>query len=271
MVPELRPRGIGEMLDAAISLYRARFRRVFLTSLLVVVPIEALIVLLLISAEPTTRVSVDQSGTFQVTTQSQNAQLGAGFGAILLFIVGSLTVAALVARSLADAYVGIDAQPEPERRRPLTVIGLLVILTVLIGIGLVVCLIPGLLLFTAWSVAIPALILEGGSAFHALKRSQRLVSSRYLATMGLVATAWLLSSMLNYAISLGANLLVLHGTSRTSALLAQGTASAIVLSVTEPVLAAALVACYFDLRIRSEAFDVQLMLQRSDQRYALAS
>jgi hypothetical protein len=275
MVPELRPRGIGEMLDTAIAVYRARLRRVFLTSLLIVVPVEALITLLLISAEPTTQVSVDQTGTLHVT-QSNNAVLGAGFGAILLFIIASLTVAALVTRPLADAYVGVDAEngaprPAPPHRSPLAVVGLLMMLTVLTALGLILCIIPGLLLFTAWAVAIPALILEGGGAFHALRRSQRLVSSRYLATMGLVATAWLLSSILNYGISLGANLLVLHGTSRTSALLAQGTASALVLSVTEPVIAAALVVCYFDLRIRSEAFDVQLMMQRNDQRYALAS
>jgi hypothetical protein len=276
MVPELRPRGIGEMLDTAVAVYRARLRRVFLTSLLVVVPVQALITLLLISAEPTTAIRVDQNGTFQVTTQSQNAQLGAGLGAILLFILASLTVTALVSRPLADAYVGYEpASSTPRlaiaRRGPFAIVGLVVMLTVLTAIGLVICIIPALLLFTMWAVAIPVLVLEGGGAFQAMGRSRRLVASRYGATMGLVATAWLLSSILNYGINIASNLLVLHGTSRTSALLAQGTASALVLSVTEPVIAAALVVCYFDLRIRSEAFDVQLMMQRNDQRYALAT
>jgi len=32
VIPELRPRGIGEILDAAVSLYRARFGRHFDTA-----------------------------------------------------------------------------------------------------------------------------------------------------------------------------------------------------------------------------------------------
>ena len=41
MVPELRPRGIGEILDAAVALYRARFGQLIRYSAIVVVPVPS--------------------------------------------------------------------------------------------------------------------------------------------------------------------------------------------------------------------------------------
>ena len=50
--------------------------------------------------------------------------------------------------------------------------------------------------------------------------------------------------------------------------ISQGIANTVVAVLTTPFLAAAIVACYFDLRIRNEAFDVQLLMQRNDARHA---
>ena len=47
-------------------------------------------------------------------------------------------------------------------------------------------------------------------------------------------------------------------------MIAQGIANAIAALLTTPFVAAAIVALYFDLRIRDEAFDVQLAMQRND-------
>ena len=52
MVPELRPRGIGEMLDAAVALYRARFGRLVRITLAVIVPVQILNTIILLSAQP---------------------------------------------------------------------------------------------------------------------------------------------------------------------------------------------------------------------------
>ena len=52
MVPELRPRSVGEVLDAAVLLYRARFGALMRVSLIVVIPVSLLTMLVLLSALP---------------------------------------------------------------------------------------------------------------------------------------------------------------------------------------------------------------------------
>ncbi len=52
-------------------------------------------------------------------------------------------------------------------------------------------------------------------------------------------------------------------------MIAQSIASTIAGVLTTPFVAAAIVTLYFDLRIRDEAYDIQLMMQRNDARLAV--
>jgi hypothetical protein len=66
----------------------------------------------------------------------------------------------------------------------------------------------------------------------------------------------------------GVNLWLHHGAGSDAAVITQGFASAVSATITTPLIAAAAVAIYFDCRIRDEAFDVQLLMQRNDARHA---
>ena len=61
-----------------------------------------------------------------------------------------------------------------------------------------------------------------------------------------------------------------NGGNTAAGVISQGVATTVVAVFTTPFIAAAIVACYFDLRIREEAFDVQLLMQRNDARHAAA-
>ena len=61
------------------------------------------------------------------------------------------------------------------------------------------------------------------------------------------------------------------GSSTTATVIAQGIANTVAAAITTPFVATATVALYFDMRIRNEAFDLQLTMQRRDARYAPAS
>ena len=52
MIPELRPRSVGEVLDAAVLLYRARFGALMKAAAIVVIPLTVLILLIQLSALP---------------------------------------------------------------------------------------------------------------------------------------------------------------------------------------------------------------------------
>jgi hypothetical protein len=52
VIPELRPRSVGEVLDAAVLLYRARFGALMKAAAIVVIPLTVLILLIQLSALP---------------------------------------------------------------------------------------------------------------------------------------------------------------------------------------------------------------------------
>jgi hypothetical protein len=224
-----------------------------LTAIAVVAPVQVLITLLLIS------VSDDQ----QATTQSSNAQAGALWVAILLYAVVGLIVTALATHTVANAYVGADMAQGVSRRSPFAVLALVAIVSVLSAAGLALCIIPGLLLLALWAAAIPVMRLEGTGVFRSMRRSQQLAGSHYLLNLALISAALALWLILTWAIGIAASEWVNHGASRTSALIAQGCGDVFANAITTPLIAAAIVVCYFDARIRSEAFDLQLKLLQS--------
>jgi hypothetical protein len=114
-------------------------------------------------------------------------------------------------------------------------------------------------------VGVPALILEGTGVFRSIGRSFQLTKSAFGVSFGVY---WL-GQLLVFTLTIGlAALLVLAITTADSAsaeVIAQSIGTAIATVVTTPFLAAALVALYFDLRIRAEGFDVQMMTAQLDQ------
>jgi hypothetical protein len=274
MVPELRARGIGEMLDVAVTLYRACARRLILIALVVEVPLQLLMTTVLLSAQPD-GFDINISGNASPTFENQSTQLAATFVVLLISLVASAFVLAVCTRIVADAYVGLIGGSAGEAARgaltrSFAVIGL-ALLTALSQIaGLLFCLVGVAIPIALFSVAVPALILEGVGVFGALGRSVTLAKSHFFRVLGLVLTAQLLATVLNIGLTLAVAVLMRNGGNTTAGVISQGVANTVVAVFTTPFIAAAIVACYFDLRIREEAFDVQLLMQRNDARHATA-
>ena len=84
-----------------------------------------------------------------------------------------------------------------------------------------------------------------------------------------MVTARLLVIVLNGALAIAVNILLRSGHSVVGAVIGQSIAGAVAGILTTPFAATAVVALYFDLRIRNEAFDVQLLMQRTEPRVAV--
>ena len=69
-----------------------------------------------------------------------------------------------------------------------------------------------------------------------------------------------ITALLNAALAAGLNLWSNRGASATAVVAAEGLVNVVASVVTTPFVAAAVVALYFDLRIRDEAFDVQMAM-----------
>ncbi len=296
MVSELRPRGIGEMLDTAVNLYRSRFRALVLAAAIVVVPVQILNTLVLLSAQPDS-VSINALGQAQpqyAEARDAMVRLAASFVVVIISALATALVVAVCTRFAANAYIdGAEENRAALRsvgRRFFGIIGLDIVILFSVGFGLFVGVFAGALIvlgvtpilailtgivgaltpYLLFAVAPPVLILEGAGVFVALGRSVRLVSRRILGALGLVAAAQSLSFVVNIGLSVAATWFFRSGGSVTGAAIAQGFVSAVSSALTTPFVACAIVALYFDLRIRREGFDIQLLIQRGDARHTAA-
>ncbi len=62
-----------------------------------------------------------------------------------------------------------------------------------IGIGLVLCIIPGVILLTLWAVLAPAIVVERRGVFDAMSRSWDLVKPNFWQTLGVIVVFWIVT------------------------------------------------------------------------------
>jgi hypothetical protein len=274
MVSELRPRGIGEILDSAVALYRARFTKLVRVAACVVVPVQVLSALVLLSAQPD-RFTLNVTGTVspQYDSNSVALQLGAVVVVTIVSVLSTALIIAVCTRVVADAYIGRSSGARDAARavrpRVLALVGTSLLVLICEGIGFLFCFVGALVPLTFFAVALPVLILEGASVSTAIGRSVTLTKGHVMHVLGLVVTAQLLGAVLNGALAQGVSLLLRTGGSTTAVVIGQSLANMIAGVLTTPFIATATVVLYFDLRIRDEAFDVQLLIQRNDARVAV--
>jgi hypothetical protein len=262
MVPDLRPRGIGEILDAAAVLYRYRFGRLVRYAAIIVVPVQAFLAIVLLSAQPDS-FSVGFSGNATPQFETNSASLAA---TVVVFVVGIVTNAFIVAvttRIVANEYVdhaeGSRQLLSNTGRRLVAVAVVSLLVAVCQLVGIVFCFVGTFVPMAFFAVTLPALILERKSIGRALGRSVELTKGHFWHVLGVVISAALIGALLNAALAAGLGILT-EQSSPTTLVLAQAVANTIASVLTTPFVATATVALYFDLRIRDEAFDVQIAM-----------
>jgi hypothetical protein len=260
---QLRPLGIGEILDAGIKIYRNKFATMLKAVAVVIVPVQVLNVLITLSLP-------DTSTTAGATTTSSDSEW-AGVAALLLIfvinVVSSALAEAACLKAVSDTYLGTDTNWRESLRfgfrRLGSLLWLMLIHGVVVLLALLACIVPGVWLYVAWSVAVPALLIEGTRGFEALGRSFNLVRRRWWPTAGTLLLANLLATAVAAGIGLVALPLLIAGRDNEFVYdLANGTFGAVASVLTIPFVAAVVAVVYFDLRVRKEGFDLQLMAQR---------
>ena len=265
--PRLRPLSVGEILDASIKICIAHWRTLMQTVLVVVVPVQ--IINTLLTADYTLS-SLDfgatQTQTPQETRDEFNRYLGSLVLGTLLQLLAVLLAAAACFRAIAQSYLGEHADWRSSlsyalRRAPsLLWLTALYLLGVLIGSIFLVA--PGVWLCIAWAFATPILLTEGLKGQRALARSHGLVKGRWWRTFGVIALgfilAWVVRSVV-LALFLAA---IFFGSDNDALVLVLSALAGVVgLLITTPLLAALLTVVYFDLRVRKEAFDLELLAE----------
>jgi hypothetical protein len=271
---QLRPLGVGEILDVALKIVWRNAGTLVRIVVFVVLPVQILTALLAASVSPR---SINSSSSFSFRSQTSNspftasdvkAFVGYGIAVLILGLLSSTLSSAACFRAIASAYLGERTDWKSSLGYAVKHLHSIIWVTVLAGLaaalGLVLCVLPGVYFWVSFSIAVPVLLTEGKRGKSALGRSKALVKNYWWRAFGVTVLGYILTGILSGAIegALVGFTSISAGDSSLTAIIVSvvaGTASKL---VTTPFVAAFIIVLYFDLRVRKEAFDLQLLAGR---------
>jgi hypothetical protein len=293
----LRPLGIGEMLDGAISCIRRNPAITLLIGAGVALVTQVLNVLVVYPFLPDES-ALEADATFGEVMRELGGFLSANlFVAILGWLAGVIAtgmLTILVSRQVIGRQSTLGEVWAATRPRLLRLIGLAAIQPIIFGLILLVGIAPGIglafastgagialavvggiaaavvvvYLYVGFAVAAPALMLERQPVFRALGRSRHLVQGKWWRVLGITLLAFIITTFVAGIISTpfqlaGGGFTVLtdpNASGNPSLLMLMIGAIGGVLGsmITLPFAAAITVLLYVDLRIRKEALDIEL-------------
>jgi hypothetical protein len=267
--PQLRPLSVGEMLDAGFKLFRHRFGTLLACVLVPMLPLSILTTILVASANPD---AFDPNATEPTTTDDEvGGLLAAAVIALLLHGVAAALAVAACFKVISSAYLGERATAGSSLRHGLRRFLPLIVAYFAIGIptGILgvfwIFIIPGLLsiwLTVKWSVTFAAIVAEQAGPFRAMGRSWALTRNNWWRTFATLAVLAVIAVVLYFAIAIGLTAAV-EATAESIGAFAYATVntllSVIALAIVFPLIAAVVTVIYYDLRVRNEGFDLELL------------
>ncbi|MEU8703953.1 glycerophosphoryl diester phosphodiesterase membrane domain-containing protein [Streptomyces sp. NPDC048565] len=229
----LRPLGVGEILDGAVSTMRTHWRTVLGISLTVAVIAEIVIILVERYLLPEQK-SVDPNATGaealrQATDSAQSQLLNSAPSTLIAMIATLITTSVLtvvISRSVLGRAVTLSEAWSEARPRLLPLLGLTLLLGLMSIAIMVVGLLPGLALgsgggglaltalgflagfavvlwlMVRFTLAAPALMLERQPVLTSLRRSAKLVNGSWWRTFGILALSYVLVIVLTLIIAI---------------------------------------------------------------------
>jgi hypothetical protein len=266
----LRPLGIGELLDVALKIVWRNAGTLVRVVIFVVLPVQVVTALLAASASPSslnTR-SGNFAGSQPFSSSDAKALIGFGVVTVVLSFISSSLASGACFRAIASAYLGERTDWKSSLVYALkhlhSIMWISFLSSLLAGLALIACVLPGIYLWIGFAVAVPALLTEGVRGSNALGRSRALVKGYWWRVFGVVLLGYLLSSILGGAIEgavVGVST-VQAGQASVIGVVVNIVAGTVSSVLTTPFVAAFVTVLYFDLRVRKEAFDLQLLAQR---------
>lgn len=258
--PQLRPLSVGEMLDAGFRLFRHRFGTLVACVLVPIVPLTILGTIITASTD---------EGAFDVNApanESGTAIAGAIVGALVQSVGAALAVAACF-KVISAAYLGERSSAGDSLRyalgRFLPLIATYIIVVLITIPGFILLLLPGIWLTIKLCMAFPAVVFERAGPFRAVGRSWRLTRGNWWRVFGALFVVFLIALVINFALTA-----VLGGTAASSDSISEIAFAVLATLITlltyvltYPLWAAVMTVIYYDLRVRHEAFDLQLLAQ----------
>jgi len=255
--PQLRPLSVGEMIDAGFKLLRDRFGALMLC---VLVPVAPLTILGTLVQASTDDAAFDTSTT--ATSDSGSAVVG---NLLVAFLQGAALALALAAciKLISSAYLGDRVEVGDSLRfgmsRILAVIGTYILVTLILIPCFIALIIPGIYVGVKLAVTFAAVVVERAGPGTAISRSWNLTGENWWRSFAVVLVVFLIVFVISFAVVgvvVGA---VLTDASEVTFAVLSTLADILINAITYPLWAAVVTVLYYDLRVRKEGFDLQLL------------
>jgi len=232
----LRPRTAAELVDAAFVLLREHYADVVAAAAVFLIP--ALVVQLLLP------VAAWRAGE------------------ALFFIAGAAAEGAVIAVA-SDAYLGrpvsVRGAVRLAARRWLRLLAALITQLLVTTLGVILFIVPGLIAFARTFAMVPAVVLEGADVGGAFRRADRLAQDAIWRIVGTIGIASLVAALLTLTAGWTAILAARAlGIAEWRVQVAAADGCSV---LTYPVVYVVSTLLYYDLRIRKEGFDLELLAQ----------
>lgn len=255
MVTVLRPLSTSELLDRTFHLYRNNF---LLFVGIAAIPQIVVLALRLVAATMMTG--------YVLTGLSLAISFFAGIISFAAIEISQAATVLAVSNIHLEHPVSIGSAFSAAKGSMLRVIGISFAMAIAIGIATIFLVIPGIYVALMWAVTIPVTVLEGGSLNVSVTRSSSLTKDNrgrifviYLLIIGLVIVVGMIFQIPIAIIAA----IVSRGNPSGALALIQITSAIgtfISTSLVGGLATIALTLIYYDLRVRKEGFDMQLMM-----------
>lgn len=268
---DLRPLSLGEILDRTFTLYRRHFLLFFGIAALpqiLVLALQLVQIAFLPAASAPSRPPVGHAPAFPSSGVLAFGILGALVGMVVYLVTYLLSQGGTV-HAVSDLYLGrptsIGASLGRMRGHIANLFGVTVLNGMVIIIGMIFLIVPGIYLACRLITCVPAALLEDLGARSSLERSFALTKGSagrafiiYFLYVILVYAAMLLFML---PFSIAAVFLAAKDPALARLWLALSQiGSSLAATLVTPVFTIATAVFYYDLRVRKEAFDLQYMM-----------
>ncbi|KPK76053.1 MAG: hypothetical protein AMJ79_08485 [Phycisphaerae bacterium SM23_30] len=297
---QFEPMSIGQILDRTFRIYRMNFIR-FITIIAVIqVPIALISLVGNALLRPAVDTQNSQQGytiatdygyqlhagpryqtepgdesyfdeepypAFETDTSSFAAWIAVAIFTFFLMLVGQSLCSGALIKSVSETYLGREVNVGEAYRfvlpKLLTIIGASIIVNIVVGFGFLLLVVPGVIFMLWFALTNQAIVIEDLKAFKGMGRSKELASGNLGKIFSVSFIVGLISIIIVYLLGFGGTMLValLDNPFSLTAQIIDQFFTLIGQVLAMPISAGALILLYYDLRIRKEGFDLEMLAQ----------
>ncbi len=268
--PRLKPQTVTEILDSSFRLYRENFAT-FLGILAIVYIPGIILQMLLTGTIGEEMIALRQQahtadGHVEPAVMQKLTMVGMGQSLVILLITGLTfplatgTLTRAVSSRYLNERISIGACFSYVLSIFLKYMGTILLSGLVMGIGWMFCIVPGILFAIWFSFTSSVVVLEGLGGTTAMGRSKQLSKDNAGRIIGLWLITFILTLAVNYGVGFGFAFIlpkVLH--SPVHLLVATQGLQQVIGMILSPLFSVAWILLYYDIRIRKEAFDLEVL------------